>query len=64
MNIRLCLLTILLWVSHATATQVVVVTEFDDRTNSSLQLGKQAQDEITNILHQLPQVQVVERDRM
>lgn len=42
----------------------VVVSEFEDRTGASMGLGARAQEGITNLLVQLPQVKIVERGKM
>ncbi|HIG42677.1 MAG: CsgG/HfaB family protein [bacterium] len=46
------------------AAQVVVVAEFQDRTNTNIGLGARAQEQITGVLVKLPHLQIVERTRM
>jgi len=43
---------------------VVVISDFDDRSGAGLKLGHKVREEITDILVQLPHVQIVERMRM
>ncbi len=45
-------------------TPIVVVSDFDDRSRKGLNLGHKVREEITDILVQLPHVQIVERMRM
>jgi hypothetical protein len=50
---------------HGYAAQiVVVVAEFEDRTNTDIGLGARAQEQITGVLVKLPHLQIVERTRM
>jgi hypothetical protein len=49
---------------QAFCAQIVVITEFEDRTGSNIGLGARAQEQLTNVLVKLPHLQIVERERM